>query len=189
MAISIDEPIIELTRSLRLKLPEHFPPGALRRCLRLGLVEELTIFAREIIPLTEPLFTVRPRGPRPDYEKLAYAAERRMRPPRDQKFIKATQRAANIYGGRVARINPLQAWHDAQLSFIAEAHRRRGIEPHDIWVGEDNLPTWDVFSRIPDAIAFVNPLIVIEFIGHYPADRIRKLVEAYRDTKFEIELW
>jgi hypothetical protein len=184
-----DSAVRELLFAHRVKPREHFPAGTLRQLLRKGLVEPLLVFARPPLDLQEPLAVIRPRDPEPDYDVLAYGAEQRLQDPREYTVYRASAKAARLYGGTVPLSHPLQVGHDIQISSVAEAHRRRGVNI-DNWISEDRLQSLKkLLPKIPDALVFGSPIIAVEVIGDYPATRIREFVRAFNGYDWQVELW
>jgi hypothetical protein len=187
--IPLDGTVCELLFAHRVKPAEHFPAGMLRRLLRTGLVEPVEVFARPWMRLETPLAVIGRDDPEPNYDALAYAAEKRLEEPRELTVYRATRRAANIYGGTVPLSHQLQMGHDVQISSVLEAHRKRGVNI-DNWISEDQLGALKgLLPKIPDALVFGAPIIAVEVIGDYPATRIREFVRAFNGYDWQVELW
>jgi hypothetical protein len=161
----------------------------LKRLLRTGLVEPVRLYARPPLALENPLAIINPGDQEPDYDAIEWMAEKRIEEPREYVAYRATQRAANIYGGTVAQLQPLQAGHDIQISSVLEAHRRRGVNVTN-WAGEDRLGSLKkLLPKLPDALVMGAPIIVVEVIGRYPASRVREFVRAFNGLQWTVELW
>jgi hypothetical protein len=189
MILPLHWPVIELLWFHRIKPVRHFPKGTLKRLRRLGLVEGMKVLARPALDLIAPLAVVKPGDPMPDCDALAYAGEKRLEPPIEFEVFRATQRAANIFGGIIGQVQPLQAGHDVQVSSVLEAHRKRGLA--DCWFSEDVLrQRAKGFKKYPDALVFTPPqYTAVEIIGDYSASRIREFVEVFNGYGLIVELW
>jgi hypothetical protein len=184
-----DQTICELLFAHRIKPAEHFPRGTLQPLLRNRLVEPVRIFARLPLALKNPLAVINPGDPEPDYDALEYAAEKRLDDPREYVVYRATQKAANVYGGTLTQVQWLQAGHDIQISSVLECHRLRGVNIAN-WISEDRLqPLKKLLPKIPDALVIGSPNIAVEAIGDYPAKRIRDFVRAFNGYDWTVELW
>jgi hypothetical protein len=185
----LDGIVCELLYAHRVKPREHFPAGTLNRLLRLKLIQGQKVFARPPLALQEPLATIRKGGEMPDFDALAYKAEKRLEEPREYEVFFATQRAENIFGGKAPKIQLTQMGHDIQISSVLEAHKRMGVNPQN-WVSEDRLQGIKKYlPKIPDALVFWDEVTAIEVLGDYPASRIAVFSEKIHALGFTIELW
>jgi hypothetical protein len=190
MANPIETVMTELTRVVAVKPTWHFEPAMLRRLDRLKLVEKMKVVGRPPTTVMDPLWVFRPGDPLPPHERIAWAAQKRLKPPQEYTVVRASQRGCNIFGGSVVRWNPTQIYHDTMKSSVLEAWRAAGRRT-DLWVGEHRLGSLaKLLPKVPDAFVLLQDrAVIVEVIGDYPPSRIREFVESLDGYGFEIELW
>jgi hypothetical protein len=180
-------PVHILLGALRVARPDDLASRrAIDRMCDLGLLQRASASIRVRPAPSEPLVTWQPGVPFP---LTPGQVEYRLRkawesaPVRRLTVVYATQKAANLYGGRGGEIRkPLQISHD--LLTAAVFYRYRNI--HE-WVGEGVM----VGDYRPDAalVGQGNIARVIEIGGLYPAERIRRMVLACHEAQIPMEIW
>jgi len=163
------------------------PPSAsyersLRRLLQRlensRLIRRLTVLARPAPVIDGPLFRWSPGGPAPDCYAIQYQAEKRnIQPVQAVTVFLGTQRLANVLGGACGhKLNHHSVTHDLGVTSVFHYLWKTDPNLALAWQGEDIVAPSRHRQKLPDAILFDpagEPTLAIEFIGDYPADRIR----------------
>jgi len=146
---------------------------------RAGLVHRMTVTARPLPALDHPVCMWKPGLTAADFGSVAYRLERRwhQRPLRQQTAIIATDRAAQLFGGkgRGQLKCAAQATHDLGVAAVwlhLDNHAQAWARA---WQGEDLLAATRRGEKLPDAF-ILDPTgqtrWVIEFGGSYNAARV-----------------
>lgn len=170
----------------------------LRRLLRgleaRRLIRRLTVLARPAPVIHGPLFRWQPGGAAPDCYAIQYQAEKRNeRPVQAVTVFLGTERLANVLGGTCGgKLNHHSVTHD--LGVTATYLYRLKAEPNSSlsWQGEDIIAPSRHRQKLPDAICFDpdgKPMLAVEYIGDYPAERIRAFHDDCESRQLPYELY
>jgi hypothetical protein len=168
----------------------------LQRLRQVKLVERITVQARTLPGLIEPLLVWMPGQPAPDFGQVAYRCQIRWpgRPLRPCAAWIATAKSARVFGGRNRGTlkQPTQAGHD--LGVAAVWLRLRVMSPAwaDAWRGEDLLAHTRRGDKLPDAFLVdrgEQVQCVIEFGGAYDQVRVREFHEDCAARGLPYQLW
>lgn len=169
-----------------------------RRLVECGLLRELTVIARPLPPLREPVFAWQPRDPRPNLTRAERLLQERLsEPPRPTHVYVATSKAAALTGGKAPGLkHPLQATHDLGLMACFLAYKQRSPELARAWVSEDCLPKPTKRNvRRPDAVILApsgEVALAIEFGGAggaYGRERLEATHEHFERLNLAYLLW
>lgn len=169
-----------------------------RRLVECDLLRELTVIARPLPPLREPVIDWRPWEPRPNLARAARLLEVRLsEPPRPTLIYVATSKAAALTGGKAPGLkHPLQATHDLGLMATFHAYKQRSPDLARAWVSEDCLPKPTRRNvRRPDAVVLApsgEVALAIEFGGAggaYGRERLEATHEHFERLNLAYLLW
>lgn len=158
-----------------------------------GWLSRLATTVGPPLPLERPLCTWRPGDSPPDFDALAYAAQRRAPTNRvPMELFAATPAAARRFGGHTGQFKLGSLFHDLN---VAELYVRLFLKDRpaaQAWIGEDLL----VLDRGGDVCPDVElrgsdgrPYRVLEFAGtSYKAERFARLIDdcAFRGLPMEV---
>jgi hypothetical protein len=142
------------------------------------LIRRLTVLARPAPVIDGPLFRWQPGGPAPDCYAIQYQAEKRnVQPVQAVTVFLGTERLANVLGGTCGgKLNLHSASHDLGVTQTYEYVWKADPNLALAWQGEDIVAPSRYRQKLPDAILFDpagEPMLAVEYIGDYPADRIQ----------------
>jgi len=156
-------------------------PNARRRLHRLadkGFLLPVTVSARPLPPLRQPICEWHPGDPSPDFGQIAYRLQSRWtQPTRRMATWIATPRAAKLLGGvgHEQLNNPVQAGHDLGVAAVWLRLRETSPAWAEAWQGEQLWAEQRRGEKLPDAFIVGtggNPICVVEFGGTYGSDRV-----------------
>lgn len=161
-----------------------------------GMVERVSLRARSLPPLTQPLIAWQPGQADPDYGSVAHACSSRWRKRHVQSCTAyiATQAASQRYGGRMRGEvkREMQATHDLGVAQIWLQLDLQSPQLADAWCGEDLMAHTRKGQKLPDGFivdAQGATLCVIEFGGSYDQPRIREFHEDCAQRALPYQLW
>ena len=164
-----------------------------RRLEQARLIRRLEILARPAPNIEGPLHVGRVGDPAPDCHRIQYqAAQRNLRPVEPVTVFLGTQRLANALGGTCGHpLNHHSATHDLGVAGVYLHLWRTQPELALAWQGEDLVAPSRHRQKLPDAILYNRAgeaMMAVEFIGDYPAERIRAFVDdcAARGLPYEV---
>lgn len=160
------------------------------------LVARVSVQARAIPELNQPLASWQQGDSVPDFGQVAFRCQDRWR----QRALRpcttwiATEKAAQLYGGmrRGELKQPTQATHD--LGVAAVWLRLRSVAPEwaEAWRSEDLLAHTRRGEKLPDAFIVGTDeqvLWVIEFGGGYNAERVAAFHQDCAQRGLPYQLW
>ncbi|MBL8826765.1 MAG: hypothetical protein JNM18_07240 [Planctomycetaceae bacterium] len=161
-----------------------------------GLVTRITVQARPLPELQQPLASWRVGDAPPDFGQVAFRCQDRWR----QRAIRscacwiATDKAAQVYGGvrRGELKQPTQATHDLGVAAVWLRLRAAAPEWADAWRSEDLLAHTRHDEKLPDAFIVGDgeqPFWVIEFGGGYNAERVAAFHHDCARRGLPYQLW
>jgi hypothetical protein len=177
------------------------PSGAYVRSLRRlvqrleqgRLIRRLAILTRPALVIDKALFAWRVGEPAPNFHAIQYQAEQRnLSPVQSVTVFLGTQRLANALGGVCGHhLNHHSATHDLNVTAVYFHLWRTNPALAMAWQGEDIVAPSRHHQKLPDAILYDaagDPTMAIEFIGDYPAERIRAFHDdcAMRGLPYEV---
>jgi hypothetical protein len=159
----------------------------------------LTVIARPLPPLREPVYDWVPGEPRPNLPRAErILRERLSEPPCPTRIYVATAKAAALTGGKAPGLkHPLQVTHDLGLmKTFLEVYREKSPQLARAWVSEDCLPKPTRRNvRRPDAV-FLAPsgevALAIEFGGAggaYARERLEATHQHFERLNLPYLLW
>ncbi len=170
----------------------------LRRLQEHGFVDEVTLFALPMLPLTEPFVRWHEGRAAPDFGQLAYSMQTRFGPdgrPVATRVFAAARATLYEFGGpsQPKEITLKDGTHDLHVAAIFCLFHRTRPDDAAAWIGEDVRPKAGYQLKDPDAVLeFENgrrPLVV-EFGGKsYRADHLRDFHEDCASRERDYELW
>lgn len=196
-----------LVRKVRLfslrQIAAHWWQGELantRRRLRAlteaGLVHRMTVTARSLPRFEGPILTWQPGDSIPDFAAAAWKCKSRWlrRPARPVTVFIATERAAQLFGGRNRGQlkNETQATHDLGVAAVWMRFDEQAPEWSKAWQNEDLLAHTRRGEKLPDAFIVDehgDVVWVIEFGGAYDTTRVREFHEDCHDRGLSYQLW
>ena len=160
------------------------------------LVTQISVRARPLPPIEQPIIVWNPEEPDPDFAKAAYQLRSRWlrRPVKTQLAYIATQRTARLMGGRGQGElkNGFQATHDLGVTQVWLQLAESSPDWADAWRGEDLMAHTRRGQKLPDGF-IVNKsnevVCVVEFGGAYDQQRIREFHEDCRDRSLPYRMW
>ena len=161
-----------------------------------GLLQPVTIAARTLPPIEEPVVVWQPGGPAPDFGKVAYRLQERWRRQavRQIRAYTATDKAAQLFGGRGQEHlkHPMQATHDLGVAAVWLRLHERAPAWASAWRSEDLLASTRRGEKLPDAFVIgggSEVLWVIEFGGSYTAARVQEFHEDCATRSLPYQIW
>lgn len=160
------------------------------------LVCRVTVQARAIPELAQPLAKWEPGDAAPNFGQVAFRCQDRWRQRAVRPCIAwvATEKSAQLYGGKRhgGLKQPTQATHD--LGVAAVWLRLRSVAPlwAEAWRGEDLLAHTRVGEKLPDAFIVDHSeqvSWVIEFGGGYDAERVEAFHHDCAQRDLPYQLW
>jgi hypothetical protein len=150
----------------------------LQRLEAARLIRRLTVLTRPAPVIDGPLFRWRPRSPAPDCYSIQYQAEKRnLRPVQAVTVFLGTERLANVLGGTCGgKLNLHACTHDLGVTGAYLQLWKTDPNLALAWQEEDIVAPSRHRLKLPDAILFdpaCEPMLAVEFIGDYPAERIQ----------------
>lgn len=144
--------------------------------------------------LHRPLFVWAPLEEEPHFGSLArLAAERFQGGPEEQRIVvRATEKAAALFGGHAGSLKTASIHHDIQLAGLYLHLRDNRCADAEAWVSEATLAAERRGQILPDAcLADENGTVTkaIEYLGRYTPDRLRRLHEDCSERAIPYELW
>lgn len=185
------------------QLAQHWfdgdPANMRRRMSRLvehDLVARLTVQARPLPELAQPLASWRIGDAAPDVGQVAHRCQSRWhrRAIRSCACWIATEKAAQLYGGvrRGELKQPTQATHDLGVAEVWLRLRAVAPEWADAWRSEDLLAHTRRGEKVPDAFIVGGEdevLWVVEFGGGYDAPRVAAFHQDCAERGLPYQLW
>ena len=134
-----------------------------------------------------------PHNPDPNFGDLARRALKRL-PNRSEQavVVRATEKAARLFGGDAGVLKPPSINHDVQLAGLYLHFVRHRPADAEAWISEATLAVDRKGQILPDAALTDDAGAVtraIEFVGRYPPERLRRLHEDCADRGLPYELW
>jgi hypothetical protein len=177
--------------------PSNSYARSLRRLIRRlgndGLIRRVEILTRPAPVIDKPLHVWRVGDPNPPIHEIQYQAEQRNRRPVEPvSIILGTQRLANALGGTCGTaLNHHSAAHDLGVTAVFLHLWRTHHELALAWQGEDIVAPSRHRQKLPDAVLYDpegKPVMAIEYIGDYPANRIQAFHDdcAARGLAYEV---
>ncbi|MFM9960799.1 MAG: hypothetical protein ACKV2Q_06200 [Planctomycetaceae bacterium] len=167
----------------------------LKQLAEAGLVARVTVHARPLPELAQPVIVWRPGQPAPDCGRAAYELQRRWlgKALRSATAFIATQAAAQLLGGkhRGEIHQPTQVTHDLGVAAVWLRLHRTAPQWAEAWQSEDLLAHTRRDEKCPDAFLVQDGRIVavIEFGGSYDAERVRAFHEDCVPRALPYQLW
>lgn len=200
------EILLALAQKVRLlalrQIAEHWWDGELantRRRLkalaRAELIRRISVSARTLPPILEPIVTWQSGQPAPHFGKVSYRLRERWahRAVRPTSAYIVTDRAAHLFGGKARGElkHSLQATHDLGVAAVWLCLHGQAPAWAGAWRGEDQLAHTRRGEKLPDGFIVndVEEVVwVIEFGGSYDAARVQEFhVDcASRDLPYQI---
>jgi hypothetical protein len=187
--------------SLR-QIAQHWWKGDLtnaRRRLRAltsaQLTARLEVRARDLPAICQPVTAWCPGDAEADPGQVAHLLQSRWRsrPVRSVAVFVATERTAQICGGRVGQAlkRPLQATHDLGVAAVWLALRASAPDWAEAWRSEDLLAHTRRGEKCPDAFLVREQQIVrvVEFGGAYDAQRVRAFHADCQKRNLPYQIW
>lgn len=173
--------------------------NARRRLAQLAaenLVTQITVRARPLPAIEEPVIVWHPGDVDPDFSRAAYQLRSRWhrRPVKSLQAYIATEQASRILGGRGhgELKNGFQATHDLGVSQVWLQLAESSPAWADAWRGEDVMAHTRRMQKLPDGF-IVNKrdevVCVIEFGGAYDQQRVSEFHEDCRDRSLPYRMW
>ena len=179
----------------------HARRAARRRLRELeaaGLVRLFELAAHPELPLLAPVFQWRPREPRPDLHKMAYALAVRwtQAPPVRHTAVIATRDAGRHYGGWGGRFpRPTERTHDLHMAAVYLLKRAANPAAAAHWCSEEKLretrggkPDGER-RHLPDAVVTRPKRTAIEFGGAYRVDKLQSFHDYCEGVGLPYEMW
>jgi hypothetical protein len=140
-----------------------------------------------------PLLVWEPADPAPNFGALSRAAAARL-PKRSEQVIvvRATEKAAHLFGGNAGVLKPPSINHDVHLAALYLHFRRRRPLDAEAWISEATLAQERQGQILPDAALIDDTGVVnraIEFVSRYPPERLRRLHHDCAARDLPYELW
>ncbi len=175
------------------------PIGNARRSLRQleqrGLVSELTVLARRLPPISQPMLRWNPGGSMPDFGKLSYVAKKRFRqlaPKPVKAFVPTPITLAQFTNRRSVKIKRTQATHELGVTEAYLFMQRRWPRlVQRCWRGEDQYSASRQHGEKVEDAQLVHPrtgklMLAIEYAGTYPEHRFADLHTALQAQPYWI---
>ena len=161
-----------------------------------GLVARITVQARPLPDLAQPLASWRVGDAAPDAGPIAFRCQQRWR----RRAIRscacwiATEKASQLYGGvrRGELKQPTQATHDLGVAEVWLRLRAVAPEWAEAWRSEDLLAHTRQGEKVPDAFIVGEEeqvLWVVEFGGSYDAERVAAFHQDCAERGLSYQLW
>lgn len=145
------------------------------------------------LPLEEPLFIWHPGDREPHFGALAYKAAARFEDRSEQAVIlRATRKAAQLLGGEAGPLKLPSLTHDLQLGALYLRFLRDRPADAANWLSESGLAPSREGEVLPDAALTDDAgdvCRVIEFVGRYPPERLRRIHDDCVSRDLPYELW
>lgn len=161
-----------------------------------GMVERVTLRARSLPALSQPLISWQPGQGPPEFGKVAHLCSSRWRKRHVQTCTAyiATESASQRYGGRMPGEvkREMQATHDLGVAQIWLQLDLQSPQLADAWCGENLMAHTRKGQKLPDGFlvdAQGQTLCVIEFGGAYDEPRIREFHEDCAERALPYQLW
>lgn len=161
-----------------------------------GLVERVTLRARSLPDLSQPLISWQPGQGPPEFGKVAHLCSSRWRKRHVQTCTAyiATESASQRYGGRMPGEvkREMQATHDLGVAQIWLQLDLQSPQLADAWCGENLMAHTRQGQKLPDGFLVDGQgqtLCVIEFGGAYDEPRIREFHEDCVERALPYQLW
>ncbi len=161
-----------------------------------GLVERVTLRARSLPDLSQPLISWQPGQGPPEFGKVAHLCSSRWRKRHVQTCTAyiATESASQRYGGRMPGEvkREMQATHDLGVAQIWLQLDLQSPQLADAWCGENLMAHTRQGQKLPDGFLVDSQgqtLCVIEFGGAYDEPRIREFHEDCVERALPYQLW
>jgi len=168
----------------------------LRSMVQAELVLKMTVAARSLPSISQPLAVWQPGQEAPNCGQVSYRLQTRwmQRATRSITVFIATAHAAQLFGGigRGELKNPLQATHDLGVAAVWMQLHTEAPEWAEAWRGEDLMAHTRHGEKLPDAF-IVNDsgetTWVIEFGGAYDTPRVEAFHADCVEREVPYQIW
>lgn len=158
-----------------------------------GWLKRDAVTAHPELALEAPLLLWEPGDRVPHFGSLAYRAAERFQDRSEQMVVlRATRKAAELFGGEPGVLKAPSVTHDVQLAALYLRFLRDRPADAVNWLSEAALAPSREGEVLPDAAVTDDAgdiCRVIEFVGRYPPERLRRLHEDCDSRKLPYELW
>jgi len=168
----------------------------LRQLIDGKILQQVSVRARPLPPLEQPVISWHPGDRDPNFAQAAYRLRSRWlrRPVKTQVAYIATESAARMFGGpaRAKFKHPAQATHDLGVAQIWLQLSESSPTWAEAWRGEDVMAHTRRGQKLPDAF-IVNKksevVCVIEFGGAYDQQRVQEFHDDCRRRNLPYRMW
>lgn len=172
-------------------------PQCLERCLLLlakdGPLRTAKALVHPLLPLSTPLVFWTPGKPEPDFDSLAWQAQKRwVKAPCPTRIFWLSEKAAAAVGRPAPRPKLFQLTHDIHMTELFLRFLNSSLASVWSWLPEDQVPRPKRRGyRVPDALLRSphGQEMAIEFLGSYCAKRIRRFHQDCAGKQLSYQGW